>query len=79
MLSGQETARLAQGWRAELGVRHPGVRGAVLRGINPLTVLASVDGSRLRATKPTASLHGEDLRKAMLESAPATHDQTVAA
>jgi hypothetical protein len=33
----------------------------------------------LRATKPTVSLHGEDLRKVMLETTPATHDQTVAA
>ena len=54
-------------------------RGAVLRGINPLSVLSSVDGTKLRVTKPTVSLHGEDLRNAMLEGSPVTNDQTVAA
>ncbi|MES2172345.1 MAG: Rieske 2Fe-2S domain-containing protein [Pseudomonadota bacterium] len=66
-------------WRAELGVRRPGLRGAMLRGVNPLTVLSSIDGSKLRTTKPTVSLHGEDLRNALLDAPQDTHDQTVAA
>ena len=51
----------------------------MLRGINPLTVLSSIDGSKLRTTKPTVSLHGEDLRNALLDAPQDTHDQTVAA
>lgn len=70
-------------WRASLGERMPGLRGALLRGINPLSVLSSVDGSKLRTTKPTVSLHGEDLRESLHDAAtpPAGHsaDQTVAA
>lgn len=58
-------------WRAELGERHAGVRGALLRGKNPLSIFSSIDGSKLRATKPTVSLHGEDLRKTLRG---ATHD-----
>jgi nitrite reductase/ring-hydroxylating ferredoxin subunit len=52
-------------WRAALGDRSSSLRGAVLRGSNPFSVLPSVDGARLRNTKPSVSLHGEDLRKAM--------------
>ena len=66
-------------WRAELGVRYPGLRGAMLRGINPLSVLSSVDGSRLRTAKPTVSLHGEDLRNSMLDTPQPADGQTVAA
>ncbi len=66
-------------WRSALGVRQPGLHGAILRGINPLSVLSSVDGSRLRATKPSVSLHGEDLRNAMLEPTPLMRDKTEAA
>ncbi|WP_336971309.1 Rieske (2Fe-2S) protein [Sphingobium aromaticiconvertens] len=66
-------------WRAELGVRHPGLRGAMLRGINPLSLLSSVDGSRLRTAKPTVSLHGEDLRNSMLDTPQPADGQTVAA
>ena len=50
-------------WRSGQGERHPGLRGALLRGLNPLSVFSSVDGSRLRITKPTASLHGKDCAK----------------
>ncbi len=66
-------------WRSALGVRHPGLRGAMLRWINPLTVRASVDGSKLRTAKPTVSLHGEDLRNAMLDARQPAPDQNVAA
>lgn len=66
-------------WRAELGVRRPGLRGAMLRGVNPLSVLSSIDGSKLRTTKPTVSLHGEDLRNALLDAPQDKQDQTVAA
>jgi nitrite reductase/ring-hydroxylating ferredoxin subunit len=52
-------------WRAAQGDRSPGLRGAILRGSNPFSVLQSVDGARLRNTKPSVSLHGEDLRKEM--------------
>lgn len=67
-------------WRAELGARRPGLRGAVLRGINPFSVHSSVDGSKLRVTKPSVSLHGDDLRNALLgrEAAPENAD-TIAA
>jgi nitrite reductase/ring-hydroxylating ferredoxin subunit len=52
-------------WQAALGDRSSSLRGAVLRGSNPFSVLHSVDGTRLRNTKPSVSLHGEDLRKQM--------------
>ena len=72
-------------WRAALGVRHPGLRGAALRGLNPFSVRGTVDGARLRVTRPSASLHGEDLRNAMCapeltsEAGPLTPVETVAA
>jgi len=57
-------------WRAELGDRHPGVRGAALRRGNPFSVRASVDGAKLRLTKRSVSIHGEDLRNAITAEAP---------
>ena len=64
-------------WRAEIGVRHPGVRGALLRRSNPFGVNPFVDGAKLRTTKPSASLHGRDLRDAMLK-APARPEAVAA-
>jgi len=52
-------------WRSELGDRAAGWRGASLRGVNPFTVRNTVNGKKLRVTKPSASLHGEDLRNEM--------------
>lgn len=53
-------------WRAQHGVRGPGVRGALLRGLNPLTVRSFIDGSKLRRTKPSASIYGGSLRKSLV-------------
>ena len=66
-------------WRAGQGARHPSLRGTLLRGINPLTVFSSVNGSKLRTTKPTVSMHGESVREAMAENAQPATSQTVAA
>ena len=66
-------------WRAERGVRPRGLHGKLLRGKNPLSVRSSIDGAKLRETKPTVSLHGEDLRKAMLDAPQSDTDQTIAA
>lgn len=65
-------------WRASMGVRKPGFYGALLRAINPLTVRSTINGTKLRTTKPTVSLHGEDLRENLNDSAKPA-DQTVAA
>lgn len=64
-------------WRAESGVRHPGLRGALLRRGNPFSVNEYVDGAKLRATKPSASLHGRDLRDAILT--PPARSEVIAA
>jgi nitrite reductase/ring-hydroxylating ferredoxin subunit len=64
-------------WRSALGVRQAGVRGAMLRRSNPFSVNHYVDGAKLRTTKPSASLHGRDLRDAML-NAPARSEAVAA-
>ncbi|GGN52238.1 Rieske iron-sulfur protein [Novosphingobium indicum] len=66
-------------WRASQGARYPGLRGALLRGINPLTVFSSVNGTKLRTTKPSVSMNGEDLREAIMEGAQPSPGQTAAA
>lgn len=50
-------------WQAAAGERQPGVRGAVLRRGTPFRVFSSVDAAKLRTTRPSTSLHGEDLRR----------------
>jgi nitrite reductase/ring-hydroxylating ferredoxin subunit len=64
-------------WRAELGVRHPGINGALLRRGSPFSVNETIDGAKLRNTKPSASLHGRDLRDTMLT--PSAPSEAVAA
>ncbi len=63
-------------WAASPGARGAGVNATLLLRGNAFTVLSAVDGAKLRMTKPSASLHGEDLR---LKLATQTQRHTIAA
>lgn len=66
-------------WRAKQGARGGGLRGAILRGSNPFSVLPFVDGIKLRNAKRSVSMHGEQLRAAMLGDSETTATDAVAA
>lgn len=53
-------------WRAELCKGHKLPRGLMLGGGKPLTVHSAIDAAALRVLKPTASLHGAQLRAKLM-------------
>jgi hypothetical protein len=60
-------------WRAATSEGRSGLFGLIPGFENPLTVRSSIDAAALRALKPTASLHGAQLR------AELTSDNAIAA
>lgn len=64
-------------WQSETGEQGPALRALRFRRGNPFRVLDTIDGGALRTTKPSASLHGRDLRDAMMNAA--TEEATTAA
>jgi len=53
-------------WRAAIGAKRPGLHAKLLVGNSAFRVFQAVDAAALRVLKPSASLHGDDLRTARL-------------